>query len=105
MADSFCIGESDTLNPDKSFYRCAPAHYDTEDRANGGERMRMRVAVCVVVASLLRAQGPGGRGGPPPGPPPPPRAAARIDITGYWVSLVTEDWRHRQFTPPKGDYT
>jgi hypothetical protein len=27
-----------------------------------------------------------------------------IDITGYWVSLVTEDWRYRQFTPPKGDY-
>src|ERR1051326_5188144 len=47
-----------------------------------------------------------GRGGPPtpPGPPPSPRAAARIDITGYWVSLVTEDWRYRQFTPPKGDY-
>jgi hypothetical protein len=45
----------------------------------------------------------GGRGGPPP-PPPTPRAGALIDITGYWVSLVTEDWRYRQFTPPKGDY-
>jgi hypothetical protein len=53
----------------------------------------------------LSAQGQGGgRGGPPPGPPPTPRAAARIDITGYWVSLITEDWRYRQFTPPKGDY-
>jgi hypothetical protein len=29
---------------------------------------------------------------------------ARIDITGYWVSLVTEDWRYRQFMPPKGDF-
>ena len=55
-------------------------------------------------ASQVFAQGRGGRGGPPPGPPPTPRAAARIDITGYWVSLITEDWRHRQFTPPKGDY-
>src|SRR5215469_7711567 len=45
----------------------------------------------------------GGRGGPPQ-PPPTPKAAARIDLTGYWVSLVTEDWRYRQFTPPKGDY-
>lgn len=44
----------------------------------------------------------GGRGAPPP--PATPRAGARIDITGYWVSLVTEDWRYRQFTPPKGDY-
>ena len=33
-----------------------------------------------------------------------PRSAARIDLTGYWVSYVTEDWRFRMITPPKGDY-
>jgi hypothetical protein len=33
------------------------------------------------------------------------RAAAPIDLTGYWVSVVTEDWRWRMLTPPKGDYT
>jgi hypothetical protein len=33
-----------------------------------------------------------------------PRAAAPIDLVGQWVSLITEDWRYRQFTPPKGDY-
>ena len=43
------------------------------------------------------------RGGAPQGPPPPPRAAAAIDVTGYWVSLVTDDWRWRVVTPPKGD--
>ena len=32
------------------------------------------------------------------------KAAAPIDITGYWVSVVTEDWRHRMATPRKGDY-
>jgi hypothetical protein len=32
------------------------------------------------------------------------RAAAPIDITGTWVSVVTEDWRWRMRTPPKGDY-
>jgi hypothetical protein len=32
------------------------------------------------------------------------RAAAPQDLTGYWVSLVTEDWRWRMVTPPKGDY-
>ncbi len=41
------------------------------------------------------------RGGPPPGPamedPP-------IDITGTWVSVVTEGWRHRMVVPSKGDY-
>jgi hypothetical protein len=43
-----------------------------------------------------------GRGGPA-GPPPVPRAAAPIDLTGYWVALVTDDWRWRMVTPPKGD--
>ena len=41
------------------------------------------------------------RGG---GPPPPARLAAPVDLTGYWVSLVTEDWRYRMATPPKGDF-
>lgn len=25
-------------------------------------------------------------------------------MTGYWVSVVTEDWRFRMVTPPKGNY-
>ncbi len=33
-----------------------------------------------------------------------PRTAAPIDLTGYWVSVVTEDWRWRMVTPRKGDY-
>jgi hypothetical protein len=40
-----------------------------------------------------------------PVPPLTPRAAARFDPTGYWVALVTEEWRWRMVTPPKGDYT
>jgi hypothetical protein len=32
------------------------------------------------------------------------KPAAPVDITGYWVSLVTEDWRWRMVTPAKGDY-
>jgi hypothetical protein len=32
-----------------------------------------------------------------------PRAAAPVDLTGYWVSVITEDWRWRMVTPPKGD--
>ena len=32
------------------------------------------------------------------------RAIAPIDLTGNWVSIVTEDWRFRMVTPPKGDY-
>src|SRR5215475_6695365 len=49
------------------------------------------------------AQQRGGRGGAPQ-PPATAKAGAPIDLTGYWVSLVTEDWRYRMFTPRKGDY-
>lgn len=37
-------------------------------------------------------------------PPKPPREAAPIDLTGYWVAVVTEDWRYRMVVPAKGDY-
>ncbi len=33
-----------------------------------------------------------------------PRSAAPVDLTGYWVAVVTEDWRHRMATPRKGDF-
>jgi hypothetical protein len=33
-----------------------------------------------------------------------PRAAAPVDLTGYWVAVVNEDWRHRMATPRKGDF-
>jgi hypothetical protein len=32
------------------------------------------------------------------------KASAPMDITGYWVAFVTEDWRFRMVTPRKGDY-
>ena len=35
---------------------------------------------------------------------PTPRAAAPIDVTGYWVAIISEDWRWRMVTPAKGDY-
>jgi hypothetical protein len=44
-----------------------------------------------------------GRGGAPP-PPQTAKAAAPVDLTGYWVSVVTEDWRWRMVTPPRKDY-
>jgi hypothetical protein len=56
-------------------------------------------AVSIAMASVASAQGRG-----PAGPPPAAKAAAPIDLTGYWVSVVTEDWRYRMVTPPRGDY-
>jgi hypothetical protein len=57
----------------------------------------------LLIASLPIVTG-AQRGGEPP-PVPVARTMAPIDLTGYWVSVVTEDWRYRMLTPPKGDYS
>ena len=66
-------------------------------------------ALILVTPNDLSAQGRGGggRGGGGRGGDAAPRGARQsspIDLTGYWVSVVTEDWRFRMMTPPKGDY-
>ena len=53
----------------------------------------------IVAAAGISAQ----RGAVAP-PPASARDAAPIDLTGTWVSVVTEDWRWRMMTPAKGDY-
>src|SRR5947207_1163714 len=57
------------------------------------------VALLLVSSSTALAQ----RGGPPPGPPPTPKLAAAFDATGTWAAIVSEDWRYRMTTAPKGD--
>lgn len=56
--------------------------------------MNRRVGLAVVTLVLvwpgvMKAQG---------------RGASPIDLTGYWVSVVTQDWRWRMVTPARGDY-
>ena len=36
--------------------------------------------------------------------PPTARSAAALDLTGYWVSVIVEDWKWRMVTPNKGVY-
>lgn len=50
--------------------------------------MNLRALAILLLAPALHAQ----------------KAAAPVDITGYWVSIVTEDWRYRMMTPAKGDF-
>ena len=57
------------------------------------------LAMFVLAAAPARAQGTA-----PAAPPATARAGAPIDLTGQWVSVITEDWRWRMVTPPKGDY-
>ena len=55
----------------------------------------------VGVPGTADAQGRGRAGG---GPPPTGRAAAPKDLTGTWVSVVTEHWHLRMLVPPKGEF-
>jgi len=60
-------------------------------------RLLVAAAICCAVTSVLFAQA-RGRGAANA------RTAAPVDLTGYWVSVVSEDWRHRIETPKHGDY-
>ncbi|MGE0591809.1 MAG: hypothetical protein AB7G23_01645 [Vicinamibacterales bacterium] len=62
----------------------------------------LTLALVGLLPAGARAQG-GRQGGGRGGPPPTPQAAAPVDLTGYWVSIVADDWRWRMVTPPKGD--
>ena len=62
--------------------------------------LQARPALLVLIVCLMATPALAQRGR---GEAPTPRAAAPIDLTGYWVSLVTDDWRWRMVTPPKGD--
>jgi hypothetical protein len=62
------------------------------------------VLIALVLAGSVRPGAQGQQGAAPAAQPPAtPRARAPIDLTGYWVSIVNEDWRWRMVTPPKGD--
>jgi hypothetical protein len=61
--------------------------------------------VCINVPAYAQPPaGGGGRGGGRGGGAQNARTSAAIDMTGYWVSVVTEDWRFRMVTPPKGNF-
>ena len=66
-----------------------------------GLRLPATLMIALAACGVITHAQQGGRG---PQAPPTARAAAPFDLTGQWVSLITEDWRHRQFTPPRGDY-
>jgi len=63
---------------------------------------RAVVAVCLLATSISLSAQRGGRGGR--GAPVTAREGAAIDLTGYWVSVIAEDWKFRMVTPRKGVY-
>ncbi len=73
---------------------------DRVSRSKLSPRWILAAAGLLIAPAFVQAQG--GRG--PAGPPPTAKTSAPIDLTGYWVSVIDEDWRWRMVTPPKGDY-
>ena len=57
------------------------------------------VVLTLALPGNLQAQGRGKAA-----PPAIPKAAAPFDPTGYWTSIVTEDWHVRMLVAPKGDF-
>ena len=64
----------------------------------------LAIALALNIALVGYAHGQG-RGAPQPAAQTSARASAPIDITGHWVSLITDDWVYRMITPAKGDYS
>ena len=69
-------------------------------KARGSTKSALCLVLCALslVPSVVGAQGRGAA------PVPSPWAAAPVDLTGYWVAVISEDWRWRMVTPAKGDY-
>jgi hypothetical protein len=63
-------------------------------------RLLVVVTTVLVLASSITIRGQRGARGASSAP----RDAAAIDLTGYWVSVITEDWKYRMVTPRKGVY-
>src|SRR6267143_5224181 len=58
------------------------------------------IVVAVLVSIPVGVYAQAGRGAAAPTP----KGVSPSDFTGYWVSVVTEDWLYRMVTPAKGDY-
>jgi hypothetical protein len=65
-----------------------------------GLPLSILVAALVLLASVPGHAQRGGRGGAAPAAN--ARTSAPVDLTGYWVSVISEDWEFRMVTPDKG---
>ena len=62
------------------------------------------VAFGFVITTLAACASPGAQAAQAPQVPKTAQAMAPIDLTGYWVAVISEDWRWRMITPAKGDF-
>ncbi len=62
--------------------------------------LAVTAGLCLIAPTRIYAQ----RGQRGAQATPTARANVATDITGSWVSVITEDWKYRMVTPRKGDY-
>ena len=67
-------------------------------------RILILILWVALLPSISAAQARGGAGRGAAAVPRTAKQAAPFDLTGYWVAVVTQDWRFRMVMPPKGDY-
>ena len=65
--------------------------------------LTLALGAALLVGGTTRAQEEGAPAAPAAAPQT-PRMAAPFDPTGYWVAIISEDWRWRMITPAKGDF-
>lgn len=65
---------------------------------------KIRLTTLIAIAVTLAGQA-AFAAQPAPQPPRTGKAAAPVDLTGQWVSVISEDWRWRMVTPLRGDYS
>src|SRR6185437_13210268 len=69
--------------------------------SNCTAQLTLALVVSLGVYGVAHAQGRRAAAGPPQSA----QAAAPVDFTGYWTSLIQdEDWEYRMVTPRPGDY-
>ena len=69
-------------------------------------RICVPVLALIVAFAVRDAHAQGARGAPTAaGAQQTGRASAPKDFTGYWVSVVTEQWHLRMLMPPKGEFS
>ena len=79
------------------------SHETTKSRRKKAMPLIATAVVWLLPAVLVAQRGQGGPGGAGAAQAAPtPQAAAPIDLTGYWVSIIVDEWRFR-VTPQKGD--
>jgi hypothetical protein len=69
--------------------------------------LALAIALGAQGQAIAQARGPQATATPPAPTPATPASARKIaplDLSGYWVAVVTEDWRYRMITPDKGDF-